>query len=76
MYRKEKPNVALFYLKNALEIEINDPLTEELNLSGTHLNLCAIYSKLNKHQSAVYHAKKAIKLIEKLIIEKERESLF
>jgi tetratricopeptide (TPR) repeat protein len=63
---------ALFYLKNALDIEINDLNTEPLNLAGTHLNLCAIYSKLNKHQNAVYHAKKAIKIISKLIYEKEK----
>lgn len=45
-YRKNKPNVALFYLKNALEIEINNTLPEDFNLASTHLNLCAIYSKL------------------------------
>lgn len=44
--RQDKPNVALFYLKSSLSIEIEDPKTEKLNLAGTHLNLCAIYSKL------------------------------
>lgn len=55
--KQEKPNVALFYLKSSLEIEQGDQKTEKLNLAGTHLNLCAIYSKLSKNKEAVRHAK-------------------
>ncbi|CDW80733.1 tpr domain containing protein [Stylonychia lemnae] len=64
---KEKPNVALFYLKSSLELEEADPTTEKLNLAGTHLNLCAIYSKLVKHPESIKHAKFAIKILEELI---------
>ena len=71
--RKEKPNVALYYLKNALQIEESDSNAEELNIAGTHLNLCAIYGKLNKHLFAIFHAWSAIKLIEK--INRERQML-
>ena len=45
--------------------------TEDLNLAGTHLNLCAIFSKLNRHKEAVEHAKQAIRLLEKQIAIKE-----
>eukprot|EP00349_Pseudokeronopsis_sp_Brazil_P000907 CAMPEP_0202961778 /NCGR_PEP_ID=MMETSP1396-20130829/5860_1 /ASSEMBLY_ACC=CAM_ASM_000872 /TAXON_ID= /ORGANISM="Pseudokeronopsis sp., Strain Brazil" /LENGTH=94 /DNA_ID=CAMNT_0049681863 /DNA_START=316 /DNA_END=597 /DNA_ORIENTATION=- len=37
-----------------------------LNLSGTHLNLCAIYSRLSKHNKAITHAKEAIRIINRL----------
>jgi hypothetical protein len=42
-YKKTgKPNVALFYIKNALEIEQSDPTVEAITVAGTHLNICAI----------------------------------
>jgi len=63
--RREKPNVALYYLKNALEIEQKDPDTDDLTRAGTHLNLSAIYSKLNKHKEAIWHSKNAIILLER-----------
>jgi len=50
-----------------------DPKTEKLNLAGTHLNLCAIYSKLIKHKESIKHAKSAIELIEELINLKENQ---
>lgn len=61
----------MIYLRNSLNIEINDPKTEQLNLAGTHLNLCAIYSKLGKHNEAISHAKQAISILEILIKQKE-----
>lgn len=72
LIRKERPNVALFYLKNALDIEQSDANMDDLNISGTHLNLCAIYSKLGKHIYSIYHARNAIKLIEKILREKDQ----
>jgi len=48
-----------------------NPLTEKLNLAGTHLNLCAIYSKLVKHPESIRHAKQAIRILEELIQQKE-----
>ena len=63
--------MALFYLKNALDIETSDANMDDLNIAGTHLNLCAIYSKLNKHLFSIFHARSAIKLIEKILREKE-----
>merc|ERR1719230_612289 len=46
---------ALSYLRRALkmEVELN---TDEVTCAGTHLNLCAILSKLEKHDKAVQHA--------------------
>jgi len=61
----------LFYLKSSLELELANPLTEKLNLAGTHLNLCAIYSKLVKHPESIRHAKQAIRILEELIQQKE-----
>ena len=40
--RKKKPNVALFYLKEALGVE--QKVGENANNAGTNLNLCAILS--------------------------------
>ncbi len=56
--------MALCYLRNSLEIEMSDPKTQKINMAGTHLNLCAIYSKLNKHNDAVKHAKYSIEIME------------
>lgn len=66
----------MFYLKNALEIEQSDQNSDKLNIAGTHLNLCAIYSKLNKHQFSIFHAKNAIKLIEKLLRDKNASEFY
>jgi hypothetical protein len=62
-------------LKYALKIDLTEPRTEDLNIAGTHLNTCAIYSKLGKHKEAIHHAKCAIKILEKLISEKEESFL-
>jgi tetratricopeptide (TPR) repeat protein len=63
--RKGQPNVALYYLQKALKIELttsNDPT----NLSGTHLNLCAILSKLNRHEAALQHSQRALEVLKAL----------
>ncbi len=69
--KKEKPNVALFYLKQSLELEMLDPRSEQLNLAGTHLNLTAILTKLGKHNEAIDHAKASIIILRRLIDRKE-----
>merc|ERR1719453_2134686 len=53
---------ALSYLRRALkmELELN---TDEATMAGTHLNICAILSKLDKHDKAVQHALCALELI-------------
>eukprot|EP00747_Dinoflagellata_sp_TGD_P165780 gnl/TRDRNA2_/TRDRNA2_187607_c0_seq1.p1 gnl/TRDRNA2_/TRDRNA2_187607_c0~~gnl/TRDRNA2_/TRDRNA2_187607_c0_seq1.p1 ORF type:complete len:999 (+),score=192.06 gnl/TRDRNA2_/TRDRNA2_187607_c0_seq1:194-2998(+) len=57
---------ALSYLRRALkmEVELN---TDEMTLAGTHLNLCAILSKLEKNQKAVQHALCALELISRKV---------
>ena len=61
--RKKQPNVALYYLKQALDIEVQQG-KDNINLAGTHLNICAIYSQLGKHSEALQHAYDAFKLVE------------
>jgi hypothetical protein len=69
--RREKPNVALYYLNSSLEIELQDPRSEQLNIAGTYLNLTAILTKLGKHKEAVSNAKAAILILRKLIDKRE-----
>lgn len=61
--RRKQPNVALYYLKKALEIESSQG-EDRVNVAGTHLNICAIYSQLGKHTDALQHAYNALKLVE------------
>lgn len=53
---------ALSYLRRALKMEV-DLDADEVTLAGTHLNICAILSKLDKHDKAVQHALNALDLI-------------
>merc|ERR1719158_1272449 len=53
---------ALSYLRRALKMEV-DLETDEATMAGTHLNICAILSKLEKHDKAVQHALCALELI-------------
>jgi len=57
---------ALSYLRRALKMEI-DLKTDEVTLAGTHLNICAILSKLEKHDKALQHAVGALDLIDKRV---------
>jgi len=57
---------ALSYLRRALKMEV-DLGTDEVTLAGTHLNICAILSKLEKHDKAVQHALCALDLINKRV---------
>merc|ERR1719440_1811180 len=57
---------ALSYLRRALKMEV-ELKTDSVTLSGTHLNLCAVLSKLEKHDKAVQHALCALELMSKHI---------
>lgn len=66
-YKKTgKLNGALSYLRRALKMEL-ELKTHEVTLAGTHLNICAILSKLEKHDKAVQHALSALDLINVLV---------
>lgn len=60
--RTENLQVALNFLKKALEVESQPPV-DISNLSGTHLNICAILSTLNEHSKALAHSLKALNLL-------------
>eukprot|EP00434_Breviolum_minutum_P027079 symbB.v1.2.023947.t2/scaffold2232.1/size85206/4 len=55
---------ALSYLRRALKLEV-ESATQEVTLAGTHLNLCAVLSKLEKHDKALQHALMALDLLNK-----------
>mmetsp|Transcript_68983 Transcript_68983/g.177796 ORF Transcript_68983/g.177796 Transcript_68983/m.177796 type:complete len:969 (-) Transcript_68983:236-3142(-) len=57
-----KLHAALSYLRKALKIEVTLQ-TDDVTIAGTHLNICAILSKLDKHDKAVQHALCALELI-------------
>eukprot|EP00933_Yihiella_yeosuensis_P032636 TRINITY_DN26249_c0_g1_i1.p1 TRINITY_DN26249_c0_g1~~TRINITY_DN26249_c0_g1_i1.p1 ORF type:complete len:1009 (+),score=203.17 TRINITY_DN26249_c0_g1_i1:70-3096(+) len=57
-----KLHAALSYLRKALKIEVSLQ-TDDVTVAGTHLNVCAILSKLDKHDKAVQHALCALELI-------------
>jgi hypothetical protein len=48
LYRKNQANVALKYLKSALELETSSQ-QDAMNIAGTMLNICAILSMLKKY---------------------------
>eukprot|EP00746_Dinoflagellata_sp_MGD_P168155 gnl/MRDRNA2_/MRDRNA2_99375_c0_seq1.p1 gnl/MRDRNA2_/MRDRNA2_99375_c0~~gnl/MRDRNA2_/MRDRNA2_99375_c0_seq1.p1 ORF type:complete len:914 (+),score=214.10 gnl/MRDRNA2_/MRDRNA2_99375_c0_seq1:107-2848(+) len=57
-----KLHAALSYLRQALKVEVSLQ-TDDVTVAGTHLNICAILSKLEKHDKAVQHALCALELI-------------
>lgn len=59
--RRDKPHAALHYLKDALRIETM--LGEADSPACTHINLCAVLSKLGRHEEAVDHIQCAIELL-------------
>merc|ERR1719224_245293 len=62
-YKKmDKLHAALSYLRRALKIEVSLQ-TDDVTVAGTHLNICAILSKLDKHDKAVQHALCPLELI-------------
>lgn len=58
----KQPNVSLSYLQKALKIEIEN-FSEPSDLAATHLNICAIFSQLGKHQQAISSCFSAIKYL-------------
>jgi len=58
-----KLHTALQYLQKAQQIEERSNGKCQ-NPAGTHLNLCALLSQMGKHQDALNHAERAIKLLE------------
>lgn len=60
--RTGKPNVALSYLKEALDKETNAN-ADLTNLAGTNLNICAIYSELGRHETALGYALRALHIM-------------
>lgn len=60
--RTGKLQEALSCLNQALDLERKSG-KDLVNLSGTHLNISAIYSQLNVHESALSHAIKALKVL-------------
>jgi tetratricopeptide (TPR) repeat protein len=74
-YKKTgKLHGALSYLRRALRMEI-DLDTDEVTLAGTHLNICAILSKLEKHDKAVQHAQSALELINQRVDSADPQSV-
>merc|ERR1719271_1865395 len=67
-----KLHAALSYLRKALNIEVSLQ-TDDVTVAGTHLNICAILSKLEKHDKAVQHALCALDLINKRVSSSEPE---
>jgi len=59
---------ALSYLRRALKME-TELNTDAVTMAGTHLNLCAILSKLEKHDKAVQHALRALEMMSDYISE-------
>jgi tetratricopeptide (TPR) repeat protein len=57
-----KLHTALQYLRKAQKIEERSSKCQ--NPAGTHLNLCALLSQMGKHQEALQHADRALKLLE------------
>jgi len=57
---------ALGYLRRALKLEV-ELKTDEVTLAGTHLNLCAVLSKLEKHDKALQHSLVALEMLSKKI---------
>lgn len=61
---------ALSYLRRALNMEV-ELKTDDVTVASTHLNLCAILSKLEKHDKAVQHALCALDLMSKRVAQSD-----
>jgi tetratricopeptide (TPR) repeat protein len=60
--RMKKDLKALKYLQLACECERN-ALINSVDRASTHLNMCAIFSSLNQHESALKQSKQALELL-------------
>ena len=64
-YKKRKqPQVALSFLKRALDVELQTE-SDYLDLAGSYLNICVVYSSLNKHNQALSCAKRSLDLLKR-----------
>ena len=63
--KRRQPKVALNFLEKALEVELQIE-SDNINLAGSHLNICAVYSCLSKHKEGLQHARQALSLLETL----------
>jgi len=61
-----KLRIALRYLEDAISIEIR--LDKTKTLADSHLNICAVYSQLGKHDLAMTHIMKSIILLQDEIL--------
>lgn len=62
-YRKTKSyHAALSYLKRSLQLDLSSS-SGDFSIAGTHLNVCAVLSKLRKHDNAILHAMCALELL-------------
>ena len=61
--KRRQPKVALTFLEKALEVELQTD-ADNINLAGSHLNICAVLSSLSKHKEAFNHANQALILLE------------
>eukprot|EP00919_Chromeraceae_sp_WS-2016_P055737 GHVR01132388.1.p1 GENE.GHVR01132388.1~~GHVR01132388.1.p1 ORF type:complete len:465 (-),score=154.28 GHVR01132388.1:173-1567(-) len=57
---------SLVYLQRALQVE-EAVMADEVTMAGTHLNVCAILSKLGHHTDALRHADTALHMIRKRV---------
>ena len=63
LYRKwKKPQRALKYLQQASQYE-ESALVDNTNRATTLLNICAIHSSMQQHESALSHCKQALDLL-------------
>jgi len=64
---------ALSYLRRALKMEV-DLGTDKVTLASTHLNICGILSKLEKHDKALQHGLAALDLMCKRVMQVDRQA--
>lgn len=58
-------SLALFYLKNAI-INSGTSINDKVNIAGAYLNIWAIFSKKENHESALKSAQKAMGILEEI----------
>merc|ERR1719171_2267209 len=60
--RTGKLHAALSYLRQALKVEV--ALGEDVvTVAGTHLNICSLFSSIEKHDKALMHAQHALEMM-------------
>uniref|UniRef100_A0A0G4HFH3 MalT-like TPR region domain-containing protein n=1 Tax=Chromera velia CCMP2878 TaxID=1169474 RepID=A0A0G4HFH3_9ALVE len=70
--RAGKLHNALSYLRRSLQIE-EAIAADAVTTAGTHLNVCAILSKLTAHREALQHASTALTLVRNRVIARGKE---